>query len=116
MRKRAGLARAIALDPDILFFDEPSSGLDPVTSAGLDGLILKLRDALNMTIVIITHELESAFNVADRITILDRGRQVITGTREEIRACEDARVSNMLNRMASHQAPDGDDYLRQLTE
>lgn len=116
MLKRAGLARAVIMDPKLLFFDEPSSGLDPVTSAGLDGLILKLRDALNMTIVIITHELESAFNVADRITILDRGRQVITGTREEIRACEDARVSNMLNRMASHQAPDGDDYLRQLTE
>ena len=67
MQKRAGLARAMALDPDILFFDEPSAGLDPVTSAELDELILKLRDALAMTIVVITHELESALKIADRI-------------------------------------------------
>ena len=116
MLKRAGLARAVIMDPKLLFFDEPSAGLDPVTSAGLDALILKLRDALHMSIVIITHELESAFNIADRITILDSGRQLITGTPEEIRACEDPRVSNMLNRMAASRAPDGEEYLRHLTE
>ena len=73
MIKRAALARAIILDPKLLFFDEPSAGLDPVVSAELDELILRLRDAMGMTIVVVNHELESAFKIADRITILDRG-------------------------------------------
>jgi len=115
MLKRAGLARAVVMDPKLLFFDEPSAGLDPITSAELDKLILQLRDALNMTIVIITHELESAFHVADRITVLDKGKQIITGTKEEIRACTDPRVSNMLNRMPGERSIDGDAYIRQLT-
>ena len=67
MKKRAGLARALALDPQILFYDEPSAGLDPVTSAELDELILRLRGALGMTIVIITHEVQSALDIADRV-------------------------------------------------
>ena len=115
MLKRAGLARAVVMDPKLLFFDEPSAGLDPVTSAELDALILQLRDAMNMTIVIITHELESAFHVADRITILDRGRQIITGTKDEIRASTDSRISNMLNRRVGDRPVDGDRYLHQLT-
>ncbi|MGK0296986.1 MAG: phospholipid/cholesterol/gamma-HCH transport system ATP-binding protein [Gammaproteobacteria bacterium] len=116
MLKRAGLARAVVMDPKLLFFDEPSAGLDPVTSAQLDNLILQLRDALNMSIVIITHELESAFHVADRITVLDRGKQIITGTKEEIRASEDERITNMLNRVPSKKEMDGDAYLKALTE
>lgn len=116
MLKRAGLARAVIMDPKLLFFDEPSAGLDPVTSAELDKLILQLRDAMNMTIIIITHELESAFHVADRITILDKGMQIITGSKDEIRACTDSRVSNMLNRLPSETAMDGDAYLSQLTK
>ncbi len=116
MLKRAGLARAVIMDPKLLFFDEPSAGLDPVTSAELDNLILQLRDAMNMTIIIITHELESAFHVADRITVLDKGKQIITGTREEIKACQDSRVSNMLNRLAADKSVDGDAYLHQLTK
>lgn len=71
MRKRAGLARAIALDPDILFFDEPSAGLDPITSARLDDLILSLRDGLGATIVIVSHELPSLFKIADDGIFLD---------------------------------------------
>ncbi|OUJ01486.1 ABC transporter ATP-binding protein [Acetobacter cibinongensis] len=71
MRKRAGLARAIALDPDILFFDEPSAGLDPITSARLDDLILTLRDGLGATIVIVSHELPSLFKIADDGIFLD---------------------------------------------
>src|SRR5690349_10407578 len=71
MRKRAGLARAIALDPDILFFDEPSAGLDPISSKRLDDLILELRDALGATIVIVTHELASIFAVGDNSVFLD---------------------------------------------
>ena len=74
MVKRAALARAIVMDPKLLFFDEPSAGLDPVVSAELDELILRLRDALRMTIVVVTHELESAFKIADTITVLDRAR------------------------------------------
>ncbi len=115
MLKRAGLARAVIMDPRILFFDEPSAGLDPVTSAELDKLILQLRDAMNMTIIIITHDLESAFHVADRITILDKSQQIITGTRDEIRACQDIRVTNMLNRLPGEKLIDGDAYLHQLT-
>jgi len=71
MRKRAGLARAIALDPDILFFDEPSAGLDPVSSRRLDELILDLRDSLRATIVVVTHELASIFAIADNSVFLD---------------------------------------------
>ena len=116
MLKRAGLARAVAMDPKLLFFDEPSAGLDPVTSAELDKLILQLRDALNMTIVIITHELESAFHVADRINVLDRGKQITTGTKDEIRSNSDVRIVNMLNRKPNDEEIDGDAYLNQLTD
>ena len=72
MRKRAGLARAMALSPDILFFDEPSAGLDPISSAELDRLILELRDSIGATMVIVTHELDSVFSVADRVVVLDK--------------------------------------------
>ena len=71
MKKRAGLARAIALDPDILFFDEPSAGLDPISSRRLDNLIIQLRDSLGATVVIVTHELDSIFDIADRAIYLD---------------------------------------------
>ncbi|HCJ11596.1 MAG: polyamine ABC transporter ATP-binding protein [Verrucomicrobia bacterium GWF2_51_19] len=71
MKKRAGLARAMALDPDILFFDEPSAGLDPVTSRNLDDLILKIRDSLGTTVVIVTHELSSIFNIGEDAIFLD---------------------------------------------
>lgn len=72
MRKRAGLARAMALNPSLLFFDEPSAGLDPITSAELDRLIKRLRDDLGTTIVIVTHELDSVFSVTDRVIMLDK--------------------------------------------
>jgi phospholipid/cholesterol/gamma-HCH transport system ATP-binding protein len=116
MLKRAGLARAVVMDPRLLFFDEPSAGLDPVTSAELDQLILQLRDALNMTIVIVTHELESAFSVADRITVMDQGRQIMTGTKEEVKASTDTRIVNMLARKARDEEIDGDAYLDRLME
>lgn len=72
MRKRAGLARAMALNPTLLFFDEPSAGLDPITSADLDRLIKRLRDNFGTTIVVVTHELDSVFAVTDRIIMLDK--------------------------------------------
>jgi phospholipid/cholesterol/gamma-HCH transport system ATP-binding protein len=115
MLKRAGLARALVMDPRILFFDEPSAGLDPVVAVELDELILRLRDALGMTIVVVTHELESAFKIADRITVLDQGRLVITGTVDEVRATDNERVQDLFNRRPRNEAVDRDDYLHRLT-
>ena len=115
MLKRAGLARAVIMDPKILFFDEPSAGLDPVTSAELDELILRLRDALAITIVIITHELESAFAIADRIAVLDSGRFLMVGTVDEVRASDHPRVQGLLTRKARDIPADADAYLDRLT-
>lgn len=115
MVKRAALARAIILDPRLLFFDEPSAGLDPVVSAELDELILRLRDAMNMTIVVVTHELDSAFKIADRITILDRGEILMCGTVDEVRNSDNQRIYNLLHRQPRTDAVNVDEYLQRLT-
>lgn len=81
MKKRAGLARALALDPKILFYDEPSAGLDPVTSAEIDRLIVDLSRKLGVTSVVVTHEMDSAFTIADRMAMLDKGRVLRVDTR-----------------------------------
>ncbi|MEN6445425.1 MAG: ATP-binding cassette domain-containing protein [Candidatus Cloacimonas sp.] len=83
MKKRAALARAIALDPQILFCDEPSAGLDPLTAASLDELILELKKQLKMTIVVVTHELASIHRIADKIIFLDSGKMLFNGTLDE---------------------------------
>ena len=83
MKKRAGLARALSLDPMILFYDEPSAGLDPVTSAEIDQLMLDLTKKLGVTSVVVTHEMDSAFTIADRMCMLDKGRVLMVGTRDE---------------------------------
>lgn len=101
MRKRAGLARAMALDPDILFFDEPSAGLDPVSSRLLDELILELRDSLGATIVIVSHELASIFTVADNAIFLDPSEKTIVASGPPQRLLEtsqDQRVIRFLTR------------------
>ncbi|TDJ31931.1 MAG: ATP-binding cassette domain-containing protein [Gammaproteobacteria bacterium] len=116
MIKRAAFARAIVMDPKLVFFDEPSAGLDPVVSAELDELIIKLRDALGTTIIVVTHELESAFRIADRITVLDHGRVLVTDTVDAVRNCQDQRVQDLLNRTPREMKIDADDYLRRLTE
>ena len=116
MVKRAALARAIVMDPRLMFFDEPSAGLDPVVSAELDELILQLRDAMRMTIVVVTHELESAFKIADTITVLDQGRVLMTGTVDQVRACDNERIQDLLNRRPREVEVDVDAYLRRLTE
>lgn len=115
MIKRAALARAIVMDPRILFCDEPSAGLDPVVSSALDDLILKLRAAMNMTIVVVTHELESAFKIADRITVLDKGEILCVGTVAEVRDHPSERIQNLLNRRMEDEDVDPEDYLRRLT-
>jgi len=83
MKKRAALARAMALDPQILFCDEPSAGLDPLTSASLDELILSLKKQLKMTIVVVTHELASIHRIADKIIFLEQGKMLFNGTLAE---------------------------------
>src|SRR6201999_408045 len=85
MKKRAAIARALAMDPEILFFDEPSAGLDPIMAAGIDDLILNLKRAYSMSIVVVTHELASAFLIADRIILIDRGSILAIGPAQEIR-------------------------------
>jgi len=115
MVKRAALARAVIMDPKLLFFDEPSAGLDPVVSAELDELIILLRNAMKMSIVVVTHELESAFKIADRITMLDQGKIIITDTVENIRNSKLERVQDMLNRRPRQKDLDTEAYLKRLT-
>ena len=83
MKKRAGLARALSLDPSVLFYDEPSAGLDPVTSAEIDQLMVDLTRKLGVTSVVVTHEMDSAFTIADRMCMLDKGKVLMVGTRDE---------------------------------
>jgi phospholipid/cholesterol/gamma-HCH transport system ATP-binding protein len=101
MKKRAGLARAMALDPAVLFFDEPSAGLDPVTSAGIDILMKRINKGLGTTMVVVTHELDSIFSIADRVVMLDgeaRGIIAIGDPRDLKENSSDIRVSNFFNR------------------
>jgi len=88
-KKRAGLARATALDPEILFYDEPSAGLDPVTSAAIDELMMDLSKKLRVTSVVVTHEMDSAFRIADRMVMLEKGRVLKIGTRQEFEKLRD---------------------------
>ena len=97
MKKRAGLARALALDPKVLFYDEPSAGLDPVTSAEIDQLIIDLNKRLGVTSVIVTHEMDSAFRIADRMVLLDRGRFVASGNVQEMKDSTDPLVRQIVH-------------------
>jgi phospholipid/cholesterol/gamma-HCH transport system ATP-binding protein len=100
MRKRASVARALAMDPEVLVFDEPSAGLDPIIAAGIDELILHLKRAFKMTIIIVTHEMHSAFLIADRMCMLHKGKIIAVGTPDEIREHENPRVRQFLDRRA----------------
>jgi phospholipid/cholesterol/gamma-HCH transport system ATP-binding protein len=116
MRKRAAVARALAMDPEILFFDEPSAGLDPIIAAGIDQLILELKRAFHMTILVVTHELASAFLIADRIVLIDRGNIVAIGTTTEMQSSTQPRVRQFLDRVPESETEQESDYLRALTE
>src|SRR6202167_2464011 len=115
MKKRAAIERALAMDPEILFFDEPSAGLDPIIAAGLDELILKLHKACRITIVVVTHELESAFLIADRMILLDKGVVAAKGTPEELRQNPGPRVRQFLDRVPEPEMAAEIDYLQMLT-
>jgi len=116
MRKRAAFARALAMDPDILFFDEPSAGLDPITAAGIDDLILDLKKAYSMSMVVVTHELASAYLIADRIVLLDRGNIVANGSVQEVQNSRHPRVRQFLDRVPDTTEDDDVDHLRMYTE
>ncbi len=110
MRKRAGLARAMALDPDILFFDEPSAGLDPISSKRLDDLILELRDSLGTTIVVVTHELASIFAIADNAVFVDAEARTQTALGDPRKLRDQppsAKVGEFLARSSGHQTTTG---------
>jgi len=116
MKKRAAVARALAMDPEILFFDEPSAGLDPIIAAGIDQLIVELKQAFHMTIIVVTHELASAYLIADRMVLIDKGNVVALGTTSELRASTHPRVRQFLDRVAEPEVARELDYLQMLTE
>ena len=115
MLKRAAVARAIIMDPRLLFFDEPSAGLDPVVSSALDELILHLRDAIGISIIVVTHEIESAFKIADRITILDHGHILATDTPARLLKHPNERIQALINRRMDATPVDPNAYLERLT-
>jgi len=115
MKKRAAIARALAMDPEILFFDEPSAGLDPIIAAGIDELILKLKQVFHITILVVTHELASAFLIADRMILLDKGYIVANETPQAIQKSTEPRVRQFLDRVPEPEVAGEIDYLQMLT-
>jgi phospholipid/cholesterol/gamma-HCH transport system ATP-binding protein len=116
MKKRAAIARALTMDPEILFFDEPSAGLDPIIAAGIDDLILKLKRAFGMTIVVVTHELASAFLIADRMILIDKGSIIAIGTPAEMKANQHPRVRQFLDRVPDPEISADEGFLDRLTQ
>jgi len=104
MKKRAAVARAMALSPEILVLDEPSAGLDPIVGAELDELILLLKEVFEVTVIVVTHELASAFRIADRLAMLHNGRFRAVGTKDEIKGSQDPRVRQFLDRIPDEMA------------
>jgi len=119
MKKRVGLARAIAMDPDIVFYDEPSAGLDPVVTAVIDKLMIDLSKKLLITSVVVTHDMNSVFRIADRIAMLHKGKILQIGTREEIKNSDNPIVQQFISGDVDGPIQfltKGDDYLEHLTQ
>jgi phospholipid/cholesterol/gamma-HCH transport system ATP-binding protein len=116
MRKRASVARATALDPEILFFDEPSAGLDPITAAGVDELVLYQKHAFQMTVLVVTHELRSAFKIADRLAFLRNGKLVAIGSKDSIMKSSDPWVRQFLDHVPDTTSNDKAELLQRLAE
>lgn len=117
MKKRVGLARAIALDPTIMFYDEPSAGLDPIVSGVIDQLMMDLNKKMGISSIVVTHEMDSAFRIADRMILLYKGRVVAEGTKEEIRKSKDPLVQQFINGLADGPIPlrvSNTDYVQDL--
>jgi phospholipid/cholesterol/gamma-HCH transport system ATP-binding protein len=116
MLKRASVARATALDPEILFFDEPTADLDPIMAAGIDELVVYLKNALQMTVVVVTHELQSAFRIADRLAFLRDKKLVAMGTKDSIVQSTDPWVRRFLDRVPDRTSNDKTELLQQLAQ
>lgn len=117
MKKRVGIARALALDPELVFYDEPGAGLDPVTLASIDQLILDLSRKLGITSVVVTHEMTSAFRIADQMVMMHAGKVIEAGTPDEIRNSKNPVLQQFINGSADGPIPlrrDSDEYLRTL--
>lgn len=96
MRKRVGLARAIAVQPEVVLYDEPTTGLDPINTARVNHMIMGLQEKLNFTSVVVTHDMKSAFTISDRLAMIHSGTVIYSGTVEEMKSCADPRVSDFI--------------------
>ena len=117
MRKRVGLARAIALDPEIVFYDEPSAGLDPIATSVIDQLVIDLRNKLSVTSIVVTHDMKSALRIADRVAMLYNGEFIAVGPPEEFSRPTDPRVRQFVEGLADGPIPlrvSKTDYLTDL--
>ena len=115
MKKRAGLARAMAMDPEIIFYDEPSAGLDPIVAAGLDGLIRKMQSTFGLTSVVVTHEMESVKLIADTVCVLEKGRVVGIGSLDELDRSDHPYIRQFFARRPDDEGAGDSDYARALT-
>lgn len=116
MRKRAGIARAMAMDPEIIFYDEPSAGLDPIVAAGLDDLIRTMQSTFNLTSIVVTHEMESVKIIADRVCVLHKGRVVGVGSLAELEQSDHPYVQQFFARRPDTQDSADTAYARSLTD
>ncbi|WP_201313123.1 ABC transporter ATP-binding protein [Dyella sp. EPa41] len=110
MVKRVALARALALDPDILFLDEPTAGLDPISAAAFDQLILTLRDALGLTVFLVTHDLDTLYTICDRVAVLSQRKVLIVGPLNEVTQCADPWVQSYFHGPRGRAAEEANDY------
>jgi phospholipid/cholesterol/gamma-HCH transport system ATP-binding protein len=110
MKKRVGLARALMLDPELVLFDEPSAGLDPIATEKIDDLILRLRDEHGVTSIVVTHELESAFAIATRIAFLDKGKIIFEGSPDAFKKCDHPLIQQFLAPWLAHEKKESHEH------